>query len=100
MGFHLKGIDGVAARHVEAIVLRAAEGEIGATFRQADVGERLAERHQAVEVLGLALELKNLAVVDVGWLGLQRSVGVRNRRARLDPQRRSAWSCRQACRRH
>src|SRR6266481_1620907 len=74
VGFHVERIDGVAGRHVEAIVLRSAEGEIGAALRQPDVGERLAfgaEHHHAIEVFGPALELEHLAAADVGGLGLQ-----------------------------
>src|SRR6185295_6470621 len=59
---HIERVDRVAARHVEAVVLRAAEGEIGAALRQADMGERLAggaEHHHAVEILGLTLELEH-----------------------------------------
>src|SRR4051794_41714807 len=68
----------MAARHVDAVVLRAAKGEVGAAFRQANVGERLAggaEHHHAVEILGLALELIDLAASDLRRLGLQRAVG-------------------------
>jgi hypothetical protein len=68
----------VAACHIQAIVLRPAEAEIGAAFGQLDEGERLAlcvEHHHAVEILRLGLELINLAAGDVGRLGLQRTVG-------------------------
>src|SRR6266850_6944811 len=67
----------MAARHIEAVVLRAAEGEIGAALRQADVGERLAgraEHHDAVEIFGLALELEHLAATNIRRLTLQRAV--------------------------
>jgi len=77
IGFHVKRIDGMAARHIEAVVLRSAEGEIGATLGQPDEGERLTlgiEHHHAVEVLGLALELEHLAAADFRGLGLQRAV--------------------------
>src|ERR1700712_1000953 len=67
MGFHVKRVDGMATRHIEAVVLGSAEGEVGATFRQPDEGERLAlriEHHHTVEVLGLALQLIHLAAAD------------------------------------
>src|SRR5262245_21449321 len=60
MRLHIERIDRVAARHIQAVVLRAAERDIGAAFRQADMGERLAggaEHHHAVEVFRLAPEL-------------------------------------------
>src|SRR2546429_7007039 len=78
MRFHIQRVDRVAARHVEAVVLRAAEGEIGAALRQTDVGERLAgraEHHDAVEIFGLALELEPFSAADIRRLGLQRAVG-------------------------
>src|SRR5882724_695620 len=77
MGFHVKCINRVAGRHIEAVVLWSAEGEVGATLGQPDEGERLAlwaEYHDAVEVLGLALELEHLAAADFRGLGLQRTV--------------------------
>src|SRR6266540_18501 len=58
VGLYVERVDGMAARHIEAVVLRAAEGEIGAALRQPDMGERLAggaEHHDAVEIFGLAL---------------------------------------------
>ena len=48
------------------------------------MGERLAGgagHHHAVEVLGLALEVKNLAVADIRGLGLQRAAGAPDRRS-------------------
>src|SRR4051794_9902503 len=76
--FHIQRIHRVAAGHIQAIVLRSAEAEVGAAFGQLDEGERLAvrvEHHHAVEILRLALELEHLAARDFGWLGLQRAVG-------------------------
>src|SRR6478752_7286940 len=77
MGFHVKRIDGVAARHIEAVVLGAAEGEIGAAFRQPDESERLAlgiEHHDAIKVFGLALELVDLAAANFSGFRLQAAV--------------------------
>src|SRR5438034_3752724 len=74
---HIERVDRVAARHIEPVVLRAAEGEIGAALRQADVGKRLAggaEHHHAVEILWLTLELEYLSTADVRRFGLQRAV--------------------------
>src|SRR5580704_11943050 len=67
----------MAARHVEAVVLRATEGEVGAALRQADESERLARRvehHHAVEVFGPALELEHFSAADIRRFGLQRAV--------------------------
>src|SRR5436190_1735096 len=78
MRLHIERVDRVAARHVEPVVLRAAEGEVGAALRQADMGERFAggaEYHDAVEILRLALELEYFSAADVGRLTLQRAVG-------------------------
>ena len=71
--FHVKCINGVATRHVEAIVLRSAESEIWTAFRKFYEADRFAfgvEHHHAVEVFGLALELVHVATADVGRLGL------------------------------
>src|SRR5258708_37764393 len=68
MRFHVERVDRVATRHVEAIVLRTAEGEIGATLRQANMSQRLAggtEHHHTVEVFRLALELEHLSAADI-----------------------------------
>jgi hypothetical protein len=73
MRLDVERVDGVAAGHVEAVVLRPAEAEILAAFGQLDEGERLAfgiEHHDAVEILGLALELVDLAAADIGGFGL------------------------------
>src|SRR5438128_6337619 len=75
---HIERVDGVAGRHVDAVVLRAAEAEVGTALRQANEGERPAlwvEDHDAIEVFGLALELKHLAAAEIGRLALQRAVG-------------------------
>src|SRR5437867_3489834 len=75
---HIERVDRVAARHIEAVVLRAAEGEVGAALRQADVRERLAgraEHHDAVELFRLALELEYFSAADIRRLRLQRAIG-------------------------
>src|SRR6478735_7733842 len=77
MGFHVKRVDGVAARHIEAVVLRSAESEVGAALRQPDEGERFTlgvEHHHAVEILRLALELEHLAAADFRGLALQSAI--------------------------
>src|SRR5438034_2026495 len=75
---HIERVDRVAARHIEAVVLPAAEGEVGAALRQADVRERLAgraEHHDAVELFRLALELEYFSAADIRRLRLQRAIG-------------------------
>src|ERR1700730_1061909 len=77
MRFHIKRIKRMGTSHVEPIVLRAAEGEIGAALRQLDKSKRLAlrvEYHDAVEVFRLALKLVNLAAADIGRLALQGAI--------------------------
>jgi hypothetical protein len=59
VGFHVKCINGVATRHVEAIVLGSAESEIWPAFRKFNQADRFAlgvEHHHAVQVFGFALE--------------------------------------------
>jgi hypothetical protein len=54
VGLDVEGIERVGGRHVEAVVLRPAEGEVGAPFREADEADRLAlriEHHDTVEIL-------------------------------------------------
>src|SRR6476469_2641590 len=63
---HIIRVDRMRRRHVEPVPLRSAEGHIGATLGQMDVGERLAFRAEhldAVEILRLAAELIDLAAV-------------------------------------
>src|ERR1700730_340696 len=77
MRFHIKGIERMGTGHIEAIVLRAAEGEVGAALRQLDKSKRLAlgvEHHDPVEVFRLALKLVNLAAAHIGRLTLQGAV--------------------------
>src|SRR3954470_209400 len=77
VGLHVKRIDRMAGRHVEAVVLRSAEGEIGAALRQPDEGERFAggvEHHDAIEVFGFALELIHPAAADLGGFALEGAV--------------------------
>src|SRR5438067_685246 len=77
MRFYVKRVERMGAGHVEAIVLRAAEGKIGAALRQLDKSKRLAlriEHHHAVEVFRLSFELINLAAADIGRLTLQGAV--------------------------
>src|SRR5262245_15438474 len=55
--FDVQRVQRVAARHVQAVVLRAAEGKVGAALGQANVRQRLAlraEHHHAIEILGPA----------------------------------------------
>src|SRR6516162_1028710 len=70
-------IEGMRRRHIEAVALRPAEGQVRAALRQADEADRLAlriEHHHAVEIFGLALQLIDLVAVDLGRLRPQRAV--------------------------
>src|SRR5687768_2123988 len=53
MALDVVRVERMAGRHVEAVVLGAAEGEIGAALRQPDEGDGLAlrvEHHHAVQL--------------------------------------------------
>src|SRR4051812_24300023 len=66
----------MAARHVEPVVLWAAEAQVGAALRQPDEADRLAlriEHHHAVEVLGPSFQLIHLAAADLGRLLVERA---------------------------
>src|SRR4051812_17966014 len=70
VAFHVIRVKGMARGHVEAVVLRAAEGEVGAALGQLDERERLAlrvEHHHAIEVLRAAAQ--RIALAPVGFNG-------------------------------
>src|SRR4051812_45663819 len=74
--FHVERIERMAARHIEAVVLQAAEAQVRAALGQADEGDRLAlrvEHHHAVEVFWLALQGEHLAAANIGWLVVKRT---------------------------
>src|SRR4051794_11335722 len=64
---HIERVQRMRRCHVEPVVLRSAESEVGATLRQVDEADRLAlriEHHYAVEVLRLGFERIDLAAID------------------------------------
>src|SRR5215213_9251302 len=69
-------VERVAAGHIEAVVLRTAEAQVGAALRQPDEADRLAlriEHRHAVEVLGPSFQLIHLAAADLSRLLVERA---------------------------
>src|SRR3954447_7271954 len=74
---HGERVERMAARHIEPVVLRAAEAQIGAALRQPDEADRLTLRVEylhAVQDLEFALQRKDFAVVDVRRFIVERAV--------------------------
>src|SRR5690606_32026799 len=74
---YIQRIQGMAARHVEPVVLRAAEAQICAALRQGNMRERLAlgvEHHDSIELFGLAFEFVDFPAAQLGRFFLEGAI--------------------------